>query len=48
VNRADAGRGQHGDHGLRDHRHIDQYTIAFGDALGRQRTGKLGHLVAQL
>ena len=33
MDRADPGHRQHGEHGLRDHRHVDQHPIALADTL---------------
>ena len=41
---AEASTGEHGDNGLRDHRHVDEDTPSTGHAARRQHRGKLGHL----
>ena len=47
VNRADAGAGQHRDHGLRHHRHVDDDAVARLHALSREYAGEPRHLVSQ-
>ena len=43
VHRANARAGEHGDHRLRHHRHIDHHTVALGDAeLAQNRSQHLG------
>ncbi len=44
VDRADAGAGQHGDHRLRHHRHVEDDAIAFADAKVAQDRGERLHL----
>ena len=48
VRGADAGAGQHRDHGLGDHRHVDRDPVARGHAQVGQRVGGLGDEVLQL
>ena len=48
VDRADAGAGQHGDHRLRHHRHVEDDAVALGDAQVLQHAAERRHLVAQL
>ena len=48
MNCPEARAGQHGDDGLRNHRHVDQDPIAFDDPLGSQSSGKPGDFIAQL
>ena len=48
VNRADPGAGQHADHRLGHHRHVDDHAIAGGHSLCGERAGDPRHLVAQL
>ncbi len=47
VNRTDAGTRLHGDNRLRNHRHIDNDTIALLNTLSGQSIGKTTHLVVQ-
>jgi hypothetical protein len=47
VNRADAGTGQHGDHGFGDHRHIDGDHVAAVHILATQGVGELADLLVQ-
>ena len=39
--------GENGHDGFRDHRHVDDDAIAVGHAVGRQRAGEQGNLVAE-
>ncbi len=48
VHRADPRTGEHGDDGLRDHRHVDDDPVALDHAQRGQRPGEAGHLVEQL
>ena len=48
VDGAQARAGEHGDHRLRDHRHVDDDAVPALDALPPQRAGEAGHLVPQL
>ena len=48
VDGANPGAREHGDHRLRDHRHIDDHAVAARDALRRQRPRHPGHFVPQL
>ncbi len=48
VGRADPGRGQHRDRGLRDHRHVDGDPVALAHAQLQQGVGGPGDLVLQL
>ena len=48
VRGADAGAGQHRDHGLGDHRHVDRDPVAGGDTHVGQCVGGLGDQVLQL
>ena len=48
VDRADAGAGEHPDHGLGHHRHVDHDPVAAAYAPRRQYAREPGHLVAQL
>ena len=48
VRGADAGAGQHRDHGLGDHRHVDRDPVAGLDAELGQRVGGLADLVLEL
>ena len=45
---ADAGAGEHGDGGFRDHRHVDDHAVALADAVVAQHRSKRHHFVAQL
>ncbi len=47
VHRADARAGEHRDHGLRHHRHIEDDAIALGDAEILHDGGERLHLVQQ-
>jgi hypothetical protein len=44
----DAGAGQHGDGGLRDHRQVDRHPVAFLYAVRTQRIGKAADSVVEL
>ena len=48
VRRPDPGAGQHRDHGLEDHRHVDGDPVALLDAELGERVGGLADLVLQL
>lgn len=48
VDRTDTGTGQHGDHGLGDHRHIDGDHITTVHVLATQGVGELADLLVQL
>ena len=48
VHRADPCAGQHGDHRLGDHRHVDDHPVAPADAQPAQRAGEPRDLVQQL
>jgi hypothetical protein len=48
VRGADPGAGEHRDHGLGDHRHVDRDPVAGLDAELEQRVGRLAHLVLEL
>ena len=41
VRCANAGASLHGDHAFQGHRHVNQHAVAFLDAIGFQRVGKL-------
>ena len=45
---ADAYRGQHGEHGLRDHGHVDQHPVALAHSQAHQHGGHALHLPVQL
>ena len=40
VHGAEPGAGQHGDHGLGNHRHVDDHPVALADAEARKRPGE--------
>ena len=48
MDRADPGAGQHRDHCLRHHRHIEDDPVALADALGRDHASGARDLVLQL
>src|SRR5690606_23855524 len=48
VDRADARTGQHGHHGLGDHRHVDGHPVTPVHVLAAQGVGELAHLLVQL
>ena len=48
VDRADAGAGEHGDHGLGDHRHVDGHYVAAVHVLPAQGVGELADLLVEL
>ncbi len=48
VDRADAGAGEHGEDGLRDHRHVDDDAVALADAELHQHGGQRRHLLQHL
>ena len=48
VDRTEASRGQHRDHRLRHHRHVDDDAVALFDAESRQNGRERRHLVAKL
>ena len=48
VDRTEASRGQHRDHCLRHHRHVNDDAVAFFDAEPRQNGRERRHLVAKL
>ncbi len=48
VDRAEAGAGQHRDHGLGDHRHVDHDPVALTHALAPQGAREAGRRVPQL
>jgi hypothetical protein len=48
VDSSEPGAGEHRDHGLGNHRHVDDDAVAALDALRRERAGEARHLVAQL
>ncbi len=48
VNRSKPSAGRYGYNSLRDHRHIDDDTVAATDPIAAQYTGEESHLVAQL
>ena len=48
MDRADAGAGQHGDGGFRDHRHVNAYPVALLDAEAFQRIGEFADILMQL
>ena len=48
MHRADARAGEHRDHGLRHHRHIEDDAIALGDAKILHDGGERLHLIQQL
>ncbi len=45
---ADAGTGLHGDHRLRNQRHVNDDAVAAADAGGLERVGETAHLAVQL
>ncbi|MCY1515956.1 hypothetical protein D9M68_505610 [compost metagenome] len=47
VDGADAGTGQHGNHGFRDHRHVDGHHVAAVHVLAAQGVGELADLLVQ-
>ena len=48
ADRADSGAGEHGDHGLGDHREVDNGPVAFGNTLCDKRSSETRNLVEQL
>jgi hypothetical protein len=48
MHRAEASAREHRDGGFRDHRHIDDDTVALSDASVRERAGELGDSFGQL
>ena len=44
---ANAGAGQHGENGFRDHRHIDHHPVALADTLSLERIGELADMQVQ-
>ena len=48
VHHSDAGAGQHGDHRLGDHGHVDDQPVSLFQAGGTQRSGKAGDLLLKL
>ena len=47
MDRADAGAGQHRDHGLRSHGHVDDDTVALVHTEGLQTIGELAYATMQ-
>ena len=45
---ADAGAGEHGDQGLRHHRHVDNDPVTLGDPVADQRPGEAGDQILKL
>ena len=48
VDRADARAGEHREHRLGDHRHVDQHAVALAHALRLEHRGEAVHLGVQL
>ena len=48
VNGTDAGAGEHGDGGFRDHRQVDEHAIARRDAVALEHVGESADLMMKL
>jgi hypothetical protein len=48
VRRTDPGAGQHGDHGLGNHRQVDDHPVVGPDAEPLERVGRAAHVLAEL